>query len=203
MSLRPAHGTRAGLFAGLIVGLVLATIGLPEAQASPSASGARATACAVTPAKVKPRRAAIPALGRATYKVVKVKRKHGEIGTPPTTKAGKRLVGWDPHKRPGSGVGSVVIDAHTWPDGSALGNKMLKKLRRGDVVVLTDGRGHGVCYRIRSRHSYSRNRIPAVKIFRTWGKEQLAIVVCSGKRLGPGNWLRRTVWIGVPTAARA
>jgi len=198
MSLRPPY--RTGLFAGLVVGLLLATIGLPRAQASLAASRARAAACAVMPAKVRPRRAAIPALGHATYKVVKVKRKHGEIGTPPTTKAGKRLVGWDPHRRPGSGTGSVVIDAHTWPDGSALGNKMLRSLRRGDVVILTNGRGHGICYAIKSRRSYARSRIPVAKIFRTWGREQLTIVVCSGKRLGPGNWLRRTVWIGVPVA---
>jgi hypothetical protein len=188
---------RPHLIAAVVLGL--AVLVLPGSGAAAPAPDARTAACSATPAKVVPRKAEIPRL-RHTYKVVKVKRSHGAIGTPPTTTKGKKLVGWDPHNRPGSGVGSVVIDAHTWPDGSALGNAMLKKLRRGDVVTLTDGRGHGVCYRIASRHSYPRDRVPLAKMFRTWGSEQLVIVVCSGKRLGPGNWLRRTVWFGLPTA---
>jgi len=162
---------------------------------------AKAPTCSVQHAKVTPHKARFSALGTKTYKVVPVKRtRDGSIGTPPVTTAGKKLVGWDPHRRPGTGSGSVILDAHTWPDGSALGNAMLKKLKKGAVITMTDGHGKGVCYRIDQRTSYPRAKVPRARMFRTWGHEQLVIVVCSGKRLGPGNWLRRTVWFGTPIA---
>ncbi|MFC5731584.1 hypothetical protein ACFPQB_21920 [Nocardioides vastitatis] len=31
------------------------------------------------------------------------------------------------------------------------------------------------------------------------GRPRLAILVCSGRRLGPGSWSRRTVWYAEPT----
>ena len=34
----------------------------------------------------------------------------------------------------------------------------------------------------------------------TDGPPQLAIVVCSGRRLGPGVWTKRTVWFASPSA---
>ena len=30
------------------------------------------------------------------------------------------------------------------------------------------------------------------------GQPQLAIVVCSGRRLGPGQWEKRTIWFARP-----
>jgi hypothetical protein len=30
------------------------------------------------------------------------------------------------------------------------------------------------------------------------GQPQIALVVCSGQRLGPGNWTKRTLWFASP-----
>jgi hypothetical protein len=175
------------------------------AQAAPRRAAATRPCQTSVGKAIRPTSAVISALGK-TYRVVRVARgRDGSIGTPPLTRRGKTLVGWDPHDRPGNGRGSVVLDAHTWPDGSALGNALLRHLRKGSTVLLSNKNGRAVCYRITKRHSYPRAHLPRHQMFRTGGKEQLVIVVCSGRRLGPENWLRRTVWwgepIGLPTDA--
>ncbi|MCX6397377.1 MAG: class F sortase [Propionibacteriales bacterium] len=169
-------------------------------------SGAIQTAGAV-PASCKrpangfvPSRAEIPAIGR-TVKVIQVKRtSSGQVGAGPVTQEGKWLMAMDPQTKPASRKGSVILSGHTWPDGSALGNAMLRDLHRGDGIVLTGSNGRRACYRITERTSYPVDEVPRNKAFRYWGPEQVVIVACSGKRLGPGNWTRRTIWYGVPVA---
>ncbi|XBB66389.1 class F sortase [Nocardioides sp. WV_118_6] len=162
---------------------------------------ARATTCATTASSgIRPVGARFDVLGRE-FRVVRVRRTaSGAIGTPPVTKAGKKMVGWDRQVRPGAGVGSVILDAHTWPDGSALGNSLLSTLRAGHTFSLRAADGRTVCYRVHARRSYPAARVPRAKAFRDWGSEQAVIVVCSGRRLGPGKWTRRTVWYAVPLA---
>lgn len=93
--------------------------------------------------------------------------------------------------------------AHTWPDGSALGNALLRSLRRGGQITFAGRGGDEVaCYRVTQRRSYRAERLPRRKAFRDWGPEQLVIVVCSGKRLGPGRWTHRTVWYATPVPRR-
>jgi hypothetical protein len=174
----------------LAAGVVL--VQTPTAEAKKKA----ALKCPASSRAFKPAKARTPVLGAGKHRVVRVRRTaDGAIGTPPVTTAGKSMVGWDHAVRPGSRKGTVILDAHTWPDGSALGNAMLRRLRKGDVIKLSS-HGHAVCYRITSRKQYPRNRVPVRKIFRTGGAPRVAIFVCSGKRLGPGDWLKRTVWIG-------
>jgi hypothetical protein len=168
----------------------------PEQVATVSEPTCRTTANG----PIRPARALIAELNRTVGVVGVGRKRNGEIGSPPLTQRGKRLLGWDRHKRPGAGWGSVVLDAHTWPDGSALGNAMLRRLHTGSTITVQDVAGRSVCYRITERSSYRRTKLPRRKMFRTWGPEQVVIVVCSGKRLGPGNWLRRTVWYAVPVA---
>ncbi len=182
------------LLVGVLTGSAVLT--LPSSAAvRPGARKAATLTCPKSARPFTPTKARIPVLGKRDHRVVRVPRENGAIGTPPVTEAGKSMVGWDRAVRPGAKRGTVVIDAHTWPDGSALGNAMLNKLRKGDRLRLSSAK-HAVCYRIVSRTSYPRDRIPLAKIFRTGGAPRVVIFVCSGKRLGPGNWLRRTVWIG-------
>lgn len=139
----------------------------------------------------------------ASFRVVPVGRtRDGAVGTPPVTRAGKQLVGWDRQTRPGARVGTVILDAHTWPDGSALGNALLRSLRSGALIAVRLADGRTACYQVRARRSYPASRVPRTRAFRSWGPEQLVMVVCSGKRLGPGRWTRRTVWYAVPVVAR-
>ena len=143
-----------------------------------------------------PKYAGIPAIGRAV-KVIQVQRQsNGQIGAGPTTTEGKWWMSMDPKTKPGSHQGSVLLAGHTWPDGSALGNAMLEHLWTGNGVVLSNGDTRA-CYRVNRRKSYPVNDVPG-SAFRTSGPEQVVIVACSGKRLGPGNWTRRTLWYATP-----
>ncbi|SDS96147.1 hypothetical protein SAMN04488570_3150 [Nocardioides scoriae] len=121
-------------------------------------------------------------------------------GTPPTTTAGKTVFAFDRAQgvRPGDGRGNVLLNAHTWPDGSALGNRLLEGLREGGRVVLADG-DRRLCYRVTDRVEVPADA-PYFRYYDRRGPAQVAIVVCSGQRLGPGIWTERTVWFARPSA---
>jgi hypothetical protein len=176
-----------------LVGLVLAPT--PAGAALPQQGP-----CTTSNSNIRPAKVHFAGLGSA-YGVIPVRRKrNGTIGTPPVNTAGKHLVGWDRYTMPGEGTGTVILDAHTWPDGSALGNAMLRQMHAGQLIVVSNGDGAKVCYQITQRRSYRAHRIPRRKAFRPWGPEQLVVVVCSGKRVGPGKWLRRTIWWATPVS---
>ncbi len=97
---------------------------------------------------------------------------------------------------PGAGAGNALFNAHTWPDGSALGNKLLAGLQKGDPINVA-GPGGRICYQVTDRVEVPSDDEGARYYART-GKPQIAIVVCSGQRLGPGNWSKRTIWYASP-----
>ncbi|TQK73281.1 MULTISPECIES: class F sortase [unclassified Nocardioides] len=189
----------AGVAAALTVSLAVVLGGavVPGADATP-VERVRATAACSTPAgPFTPATTSIPAIGRSVS-VVRVRRTpSGAVGTPPVTKRGKWLMGLDPQVRPGGGKGSVIMVAHTWPDDSALGNALLRSLAVGDRLQLANGSANA-CYQVTGRKKYGATKVPRKKAFRWWGPEQLVIVVCSGKRLGPGRWTHRTIWYATP-----
>jgi hypothetical protein len=167
--------------------------------ASPPASGTAALpdGCDVGTAGVAPRQIAMPGVVRAEVMALP-RDENGVPGVPPLTDRGKRVFAWDVEQgvRPGDPAGNALLNAHTWPDGAALGNRLLKHLRRGDRIVVI-GRGKRLCYRVTERV-----QVPAEeglpRYYATDGPPQLAIVVCSGRRLGPGVWEKRTVWFASP-----
>lgn len=123
---------------------------------------------------------------------------NGVLGTPPLTTSGKEQFAWDETgPRPGSSQGNVLLNAHTWPDGSAMGNALLASLNDGDHITLADASGHAQCYQVTDEVT-----VPAVgtpqrvldRFYDTTGPPQLGIVVCSGQRLGQGQWTARTLW---------
>jgi hypothetical protein len=141
-----------------------------------------------------PLRAKVAHVGRniAVYAI-------GTGGEPPLTSAGKAAFGWDKYgPKPGSAYGNVRFTAHTYPDGSALGNRMLKRLRVGARIVLR-GDSATLCYRVTRMKVTTPTRLSGY--YNTTGRPKLAIVVCSGKRLGPGNWTNRTIWIAKPISS--
>jgi hypothetical protein len=123
----------------------------------------------------------------------------GLPGTPPLTDRGKSLFAWDREQgvRPGDPAGNVLLNAHTWPDGSALGNKLLARLQRGDRIIVV-GDNKRLCYRVTERVEVLAER-GLSRYYDSDGPPQLAIVVCSGRRLGPGVWEKRTVWFASPS----
>ncbi|WP_183407265.1 class F sortase [Nocardioides marmorisolisilvae] len=195
MAERPRRTAVASLGLLLTIGFLVGT-GTPSASAGPSAERCKRPSHSFVPA-----RAEIPAIGR-TVKVIQVERESsGQIGAGPVTEAGKWLMSMDPKTKPGGRQGSILLSGHTWPDGSALGNAMLDNLWAGNGIVLYTGNTRA-CYRINKRESYPVDDVPR-RIFRTTGYEEVVIVACSGKRLGPGNWTRRTLWYATPWVPEA
>ncbi|GAA0618820.1 hypothetical protein GCM10009547_21490 [Sporichthya brevicatena] len=133
--------------------------------------------------------------------VVALRRKRSDVpGTPPTTKAGRWVMAFDLDSgiRPGARTGNALFNAHTWPDGSALGNALLRELHEGESIVVSSDEGR-FCYEVSQRVEVRANsREAAERYFARGGPHQIAIVVCSGKRLGPGKWTHRTIWYASP-----
>jgi len=113
---------------------------------------------------------------------------------PPVSQAGKALVAWDrpPGIKPGSAKGNVLLNAHRWPDGSALGDKLFSELKKGDRIILRGENGN-VCYEVDKQVEVLASR-PYPAFYDREGPPQVAMIVCSGKRLGPGQWTHRTIW---------
>ena len=153
----------------------------------------RSAAKPFTPTRISitkvPGRIQVVALGRDAQEVP---------STPPISNTGKAEFAWDkpPGLKPGSTKGNVLLNAHTWPDGTALGNKLLAKLKVDDQIVVRGHNAH-LCYRVTKRIE-----VVAADGYTPYydrrGNPQLAIIVCSGTRLGPGNWTKRTIWFAAP-----
>jgi len=155
-------------------------------------------ACARVSRPFAPRTIAVP--GVATGSVISPPRDAAGVpGVAPLSQAGKLVFAWDRDEgaRPGDAVGNVLLNAHTWSDGTALGNRLLAGLHRGDLVVAIGDSQARLCYRVTERVEVLAERgLP--RYYAADGPPQLAIVVCSGRRLGPGQWEKRTVWFASP-----
>jgi hypothetical protein len=145
-----------------------------------------------------PRAISIPGVARAAAVVTPPRDSRGIPGTPPLTTAGKSVFAWDTAQgtRPGDDAGNVLLNAHTWPDGSALGNRMLAQLFPGGRVVV-EGDGIRLCYEVSERVEVLATEGLA-RYYTLDGPPQLAMLACSGRRLGPGSWEKRTVWFASP-----
>lgn len=123
-------------------------------------------------------------------------------GVPPLTAAGKGVMAWDmpPGVLPGSRRGNVLLNTHTWPDGSALGNRLLERLDVGDVFELRGQRDERLCYQVTERVEVLASNGFA-RYYKDIGRPQAALIVCSGERLGPDNWTHRTIWFAVPVSS--
>ena len=164
------------------------------ASAQVRTTSALTPSCATVRRPFNPKTVTIPGI-TSRAKVVTPPRLPGRVpGAPPLTEAGKEMFAWDKASdvRPGDKQGVVRMNAHVWPDGSAVGNRMLKNLEIGDRIVVR-GKDRKLCYRVTDKVIVDASKtLP--RYYRTWGKPRLGIVVCSGKRLGPGVWTKRTVW---------
>ncbi|HYJ77342.1 MAG TPA: class F sortase [Actinomycetes bacterium] len=180
----------------------LATGGHAVAQPVPTSStrSTAATGCPTTLSKpLTPKRITVQGV-TTKAKVIMPKRLAGRVpGDPPLTEAGKEMFAFDKYTGiyPGTPFGVVRMNAHVWPDGSAVGNRMLKNLKIGNRIVVF-GLTKKICYRVVDKVVVDANKT-LLRYYRTDGKPRLGIVVCSGKRLGPGNWTKRTVWFAKPS----
>ena len=123
----------------------------------------------------------------------------------PVSTAGKTVFAWSipPDPMPGEAKGNVLLNAHTWPDGTALGNKLLDGLQVGDRIIVRGvdekGEHQTLCYDVTKRDVIVATD-GSYEYYERNGPPQLALIVCSPPRLGPGNWLHRTIWYASPLA---
>jgi len=185
----------------VLAGLLAAPGAAPLAAASPAS--ASVPGCSSPDQPFTPRTITIPRVVGATRVLALGRDRNGVPRTPPLTDRGKWQFGWDKlsHIRPGSAHGVVRLNAHTYPrDGSyglALGNRLLSKLRKGALLVAKGATGQRLCYRVtRQLQVKASQSVPAY--YDDGGPPQLAILVCSGVRRGPGDWSHRTIWFASP-----
>ncbi|KQT92132.1 hypothetical protein ASG49_09220 [Marmoricola sp. Leaf446] len=172
----------------------------PEAQPTTSGSTLAARPCPTTAEPFEPTRVDVPGVARGAGVVFPARVRADVPGTPSTDSVGKQQFAYDRVQdvRPGDRRGNVLLNAHTFPDGSALGNRLLDGLREGGRLVLADG-DRRLCYRVTERVEVSADT-NFYRYYDRRGPAQVAIVVCSGERLGPGVWTKRTVWFARPSA---
>jgi hypothetical protein len=171
----------------------------PTPSVTPTKVKARLT-CSTPTGGFDPRQISVPGVTRSATVVMPPRDAGGVPGTPPISTTGKTEFAYDraQHVQPGDPAGNVLLNAHTWPDGSALGNHLLSGLQVGDRIVVV-GADTRLCYHVTQRVEVLASKGLASYYDRT-GPPQLAIVVCSGQRLGPGVWTKRTVWFAAPQA---
>lgn len=125
----------------------------------------------------------------------------GVPGVPPVTTAGKSQFAWDaPGIQPGEERGNAIFTAHTWPDGTAMGNRLLAGLQEGERLTLHGAAGRALCYEVTDRTEVLEATAPTGRVYATDGPPRLVIIVCSGARLGPGQWTHRTLWFASPVS---
>jgi len=174
----------------------------PSAEPTTSSPKPRAvgSGCPTRARAFAPRTISVPGVTGPTSVITPPRDAAGIPGVPPLSSAGKTVFAWDREQgiSPGDRRGNVLLNAHTWPDGSALGNRLLTSLHRGDRIRVR-GANAQLCYRVTERvEVLAEDGLP--RYYAKTGRPQLAIVVCSGRRLGPGVWEKRTIWFASPRA---
>ena len=156
--------------------------------------------CPATARPFDPTRVDVPGVARGATVVTPARASAEVPGTPSTDSVGKQQFAYDlvQDVQPGDRRGNVLLNAHTFPDGSALGNRLLDGLQEGGRLVLSDG-DRRLCYRVTDRVEVSADT-DFDRYYEQDGPARVAIVVCSGERLGPGTWTKRTVWFARPAA---
>lgn len=151
-----------------------------------------------------PKQITVPGVTRNAEVLALPRDSAGVPQAPPISEAGKSQFAWDTPSspRPGSAKGNVLLNAHTYPDGSALGNKLLEGLQVGDKIVVhgvRNGKPQTLCYRVTKEDVIIASG-GSWEYYETEGPPQIALIVCSPPRIGPGNWLKRTIWYASPMA---
>lgn len=156
-----------------------------SAPSSEPVAGALPAGCEANPKKIDPTSIAFESLDIDTHVL--------SLGYDPVTTAAIAPpdedaygVAWlDEGPAPGSDEGNVVLSAHTYHRGTALGNVLYDEdngLQPGDIIKLSDEDGNTVCYRFRESlkvwvDEYNANPSSDV-LYNFDGRPQLAIVVC-------------------------
>lgn len=203
---------RSALVHEVVLGVALAASGAAPwvAPAEAVTTHARET-CASVEHGFRPTSLSVDRLLTPTKVLALGQDRYGVPKPPPLTDQGKWQLAWDKRVgvRPGDSAGVVRLTAHTYPAGTAkggkapaLGNLLLERLRTGARIVVSGPANERLCYRV-TRRQQVRATHALAGYYDTVGQPQLAILVCSGKRRGPGDWTHRTIWYAEPLSPGA
>ena len=173
---------------------------LPEPEVTPTtpAKSARPTQPRSQP--FMPERISIEQIGARTAQALP-RISVGENGftLPDPLNANPTDYAWDREgAKAGAKRGAFNLLAHTYPPGqSALGNQLFDVLQVGDVIVVS-GASNTLRYQVTERLQVDVADYPQQRVLDTTSPHVLTLTICSGERLGPGNWSMRTVWIATP-----
>ncbi len=193
-------GRVPGMFvAGLLLASFFVAVGGVAQPLMPSAYPAVPDRCPEPDRAFAPKVVQMPGVLKASTVLALKRDRRGVPRTPPLTDRGKWQFAWDKpaNIRPGMHRGNVKLNAHTYPDGSALGNRLLRELHVDQLIVVLGADGQRLCYQVTRRFQVSGDR-GYPPYYSTTGAPRLAILVCSGRRRGPGDWSHRTIWYAKP-----
>lgn len=200
---RVARVLRAVGVPSLVLGVAVVASGTTPWLAPAHATAARDTAtCTQVDHGVTPATLEVDGVLGRTKVLARGQDRYGVPRPPPLTDRGKWQLAWDRDAvRPGEAEGVVRLTAHTYPRSGAgvpaLGNLLLARLRPGARLQVTGRGGERLCYRV-ARRQQVRADASLSGYYDTVGAPRLAILVCSGRRLGPGRWTHRTIWYADP-----
>jgi len=179
----------------------------PALQATTAGSTLKPKPCYRAPsAPFAPKRITVAGVTRDAEVLALPRDSAGVPQAPPISTEGKTQFAWDipSSPKPGDPKGNVLLNAHTYPDGSALGNKLLAGLEVGGRIVIRgvadDGTPQTLCYKVTKKQVIIASD-GSWEYYEADGPPQIALIVCSPPRLGPGNWLKRTIWYASPMQA--
>ena len=128
----------------------------------------------------------------------------GDLGTP--SDAQRTEAGWFPSVLAGAARGTVLMDGHTYHDGSAIFPTTFKQtVRPGMVMRLSCADGHSFGYRVAevvfdlSPAGYPRF-VTSRNLYAADGPPQLVMVTCTDYLPAQRVWANRAVVIATPIA---
>jgi hypothetical protein len=128
----------------------------------------------------------------------------GDLGTPSDSQ--RTSAGWFPSVLAGADHGTVLMDGHTYHDGSAIFKPSFKQtVRPGMVMRLACADGHAFSYRVAevvvdlSPASYPRF-VTSRDLYAADGPAQLVMVTCTDYLPAQRVWANRAVVIATPMA---
>lgn len=147
-----------------------------------------------------PENVAVPGLGEFDVQsLARVKDESGGISSAGPTNDNPSVFAWDNESAEAGARGNVLFTAHTFQKkSSALGNRLLKELDRGEVLAVAGSRDEVACYRVTERLEVEVADYPVDRVYRDVTADQAVITVCSD--FDGADWARRTLWFLEPVA---
>lgn len=170
--------------------------------AEPSDGGVKALAACRHGARepFSPENVAVPGVGEFDVQsLARVEDESGGISSAGPTNDNPSVFAWDNESAEVGARGNVLFTAHTFrKKSSALGNRLLKELHRGEVLAVAGNGDEVACYRVTERLEVEVEDYPVDRVYLDETADQAVITVCSD--FDGGDWARRTLWFLEPVA---